>query len=128
MHIERNPFCAQRAIGSPWPMPDNVHMAQKHYLREWREHQNKTLVAVAEHLHMTHGTLSRIERGKVPYNQKLLEALADLYMCTPADLIMRDPTDPDAIWSIWDNAKPGDRKRIVSVARAIVDDGDEEAA
>jgi len=102
-------------------------MANKpHHLREWREHRGKTLVQVAEFLHMTHGTLSRVERGKVPYNQKLLEALAELYICDPADLIMRDPTDSAAIWTLWDHAKPLDRAKIVSVARTITGEGEDD--
>ena len=95
-------------------------------MRKWREHRNKTLVQVAEHLHMTHGSLSKIERGKVPYSQKLLEALAELYMCEPADLIVRDPSDPDGIWSVWESASPGDRSKIVAIAKTIVE-GDKAA-
>jgi transcriptional regulator with XRE-family HTH domain len=90
------------------------------FLRDWRKASGRTLVQAAKHLNMTHGQLSKIERGEQPYNQALLEALADLYMCQPADLIMRTPNDPYDIWSIWDNAKEGDRLKIVSVARAIV--------
>lgn len=90
------------------------------YLRQWREHRQKTLVQVAEHLHMTHGNLSKIERGLVPYNQELLERLAELYRCEPVDLLIRDPSDPESIWSIWDKARPGERGQIAAVANAIV--------
>ncbi len=99
-----------------------------HYLREWRERRGKTLVQAAEYLHMTHGTLSKIERGKVPYNQRLLEALAEYYECEPADLIIRDPSDPSGIWSIWDQAKPGDKRKIVQVAKTIVGEGEADEA
>jgi transcriptional regulator with XRE-family HTH domain len=92
----------------------------KTYLREWRKHRGKTLVAVAEHLHMSHSQLSRIETGRQPYNQELLEALADLYMCDVVDLIIRDPSDPEAIYTLWERAKPGDRQRIVAVADALL--------
>lgn len=129
IHIAVKRQCSPSAIFSVPPRAHNVCMANtRHFLREWRKHRDKTLEQVAEHLHMTHGSLSKIERGKVPYNQKLLEALADLYMCEPADLIIRDPTDPDGIWSIWDNAKPGERAKIVSIARTILGEGDKGAA
>jgi hypothetical protein len=36
---------------------------------------------------------------------------------------MRDPTDPDAIWSIWDQAKPGQRRQIVEIAKTLVKTG-----
>lgn len=68
---------------------------------------------------MSQPQLGRIERGDQPYNQDLLEALADLYGCTEADLLMRDPSAPNAIWSIWDQAKPGERRMIVAAAEAI---------
>lgn len=90
------------------------------FLREWRAHRGKKLVPVAEHLHMTHGQLSRIERGLQPYNQELLERLADLYMCDVVDLLIRDPSEPEAIWTLWDRAKPADRRQIVAVADALL--------
>ncbi len=62
----------------------------RHYLRAWRQAVGLTLEQVAERverlseeranadsstraLSMTHATMSRIERGKIPYNQLLLE-------------------------------------------------------
>lgn len=69
---------------------------------------------------MTHGQLSRIERGLQPYNQALLEALADLYMCDVVDLLIRDPSEPEAIWTLWEKAKPGQRQQIVAVADALL--------
>lgn len=129
MNINVKPACALMSIGGITALHHNVHMAndrKAHYLREWREVRSKTLVQVAEFLHMSHGNLSKIERGLVPYNQELLEKLAELYMCEPADLIIRDPSDPIDIWSVWDLAKPGDKRKIVSVAKTIV--GDSEAA
>ena len=90
------------------------------FLRQWRLHRGKTLVQVAEELHMSHGQLSRIERGQQPYNQELIERLAELYMCEPVDLLIRDPSEPTNIWSIWDHAKPGERRQIAAVAEALV--------
>jgi hypothetical protein len=59
---------------------------------------------------MSHAQLGRIERRLQPYNQGLLEALAELYGTEPASLVMRDPTNEDAIWSLWDQAKEADRQ------------------
>jgi transcriptional regulator with XRE-family HTH domain len=121
IHTERKPFCASRRLALPKGCADTMCMARgKTYLREWRKHRGKTLVAVAESLHMSHSQLSRIERGDQPYNQELLEALADLYMCDVIDLIIRDPSDPEGIWTLWERAKPGDRQRIVAVADALL--------
>lgn len=95
---------------------------QHHYLRQWRKLKpGRTLEIVAAELHMSQPQLGRIERGDQPYNQDLLESLAVLYGCTVADLLMRDPTKPDNIWSIWDRALPGQKDQIVAVAAALVD-------
>lgn len=124
MNIAVKPLCSWGSIGPAFLWAHNVRTMRgygKTYLRAWRQHRGKTLVQVAEQLHMTHGQLSKIERGEQPYNQGLLEALSDLYSCQPADLIMRDPTDPQGIWSIWENAAPGERSKIVAIARAMIE-------
>jgi len=99
------------------------------FIRQWREAKSMTLEALAERVGekiggMTHASLSRIERGLQPYSQPILEAIADeLTGGDVASLLMRDPSDPDAIWSIWDRAKPGERKMIVDIAQTIVKTG-----
>lgn len=93
----------------------------KTYLREWRKMKaGRTLEQVAGELGISQPQLGRIERGDQPYNQDLLEALADLYGCSVADLLMRDPTRPENIWSIWDVARPGQKRLIEAAAEAIV--------
>ena len=47
------------------------------FIRNWRAHRNLTLAQLAQRIGTTHATLSRIERGLQPYNQPLLEALAE---------------------------------------------------
>lgn len=91
-----------------------------HYLRQWREHREKTLEEVGEAVGLSHAQLGRIERRLQKYNQELLEKLADLYQTEPASLIMRDPTQEDAMWSLWDQAKEGQRQEIEKYAEFIV--------
>lgn len=79
-----------------------------------------TLEMVGEAVELSHAQLGRIERGLQPYNQELLEALAELYGTEPASLIMRDPTKDEAIWSLWDQAKAGERQEIEKYAEFIV--------
>jgi transcriptional regulator with XRE-family HTH domain len=88
-----------------------------HYLRQWRKHKGLTLEQVAERLHTTHATLSRIERGKLPYNQPLLERLAEEYGTEPASLLMRDPASTK--WSILDDLTPVERNQTVAFIEAI---------
>ena len=90
------------------------------FIRQWRVHRKLTLEQLAERIGTTHASLSRVERGRQAYTQPLLEALADALQTDPASLLARDPSDPDAIWSIWDRAKPAERRMIVRVATAIL--------
>lgn len=69
---------------------------------------------------MDKSNLSKIERGLLPYNQELLERLADALMTDPASLLMRDPTDEQAIWSLWDRASQTERRQLERVATALI--------
>jgi hypothetical protein len=40
-------------------------------------------------------------------------------MTEPASLIMRNPLDRDSFWSLWEQAKPAERRRIMEFARGI---------
>jgi len=93
------------------------------YLRQWRHHRGLTLERLAGRLDMTASHLSMLERGQRGYTQDTLEALARALQSDVASLLMRDPTDPDAIWSIWDKAKPGQRRQIVEIASTLVKTG-----
>ena len=107
-----------------------------HFLREWRKLCGLTLEQAAERVErvsearsdaalggrpisMTHATLSRIERGRLPYNQTLLEILAQIYRTDRASLIMRDPSDPEGLWSIWEQLQPTERIQAVAVLKAL---------
>jgi transcriptional regulator with XRE-family HTH domain len=93
------------------------------FIRSWRTHRNLTLAQLAQRVGTTHATLSRIERGLQPYNQPLLEALAEALQTDPASLLMRNPDDPEGIWSVWENAKEGQRRQIVEIAKTLVKTG-----
>jgi transcriptional regulator with XRE-family HTH domain len=95
----------------------------RHFVRQWRNHRGLTLEELAERVGVTHGALSQLETGRTRYTQKMMEALADALNCTVADLLIRDPSDPEGIWSIWDNAKPGERRQIVEVAKTLLKTG-----
>jgi transcriptional regulator with XRE-family HTH domain len=90
------------------------------FIRQWRKHRNLTLAQVADRVGTTHATLSRIERGVQPYNQPLLEAIADALQTDPASLLMRNPEDPDGIWTVWENAEPAIRRQIIAIAQTLL--------
>lgn len=90
-----------------------------HFIRAWRRHRGYTLEQLAGRIGMSHQNLGKIERFKVPYSQELLEALADNLRCAPADLITRDPADPESLWSILDGLKPAERSQAVRLIKAM---------
>lgn len=69
---------------------------------------------------MSNGNLSLIERGLQNYTQETLERIADALDCTPADLLVRKPDDPEGMWMLWDTAKPAQRRQIVELAKLIL--------
>lgn len=99
----------------------------KNYITEWREHRNDmTQDRLAERVveysgrSFTAATLSRIENSKSPYSQWQLEAMADALQCTPGDLIMRNPLDTEAPWSLWERFGPEQRKHAIRLWKTII--------
>jgi transcriptional regulator with XRE-family HTH domain len=99
------------------------------FIRAWRKHKELTLAQLADRLQVeleldiSEGQLSRIERGETPYSQDILEAVAQVLRCEPADLIMRDPARPDAIWTLLDGLKPAEREQAIAVIKALQSTG-----
>lgn len=103
-------------------------LPKKNFIRQWRlKIPGLTLekladrLATAHDLSITHASLSRIERGIQPYSQPILEALAaELTKGDVASLLIRNPDDPEGIWSLWDRAEPAERNMIVDLARTVI--------
>lgn len=107
-----------------WPFQYRLPMRQRRkiYLIEWRKHRQVTQERLAEYLHISKGHLSKIERGERQYTQDMLEQAAEYLQCDPQDILMRDPTDPEGIWSIWDRVKPVDKDAALRMLGALVGD------
>ena len=93
------------------------------FLKQWREYRNLTQDDLAERLGTSKASISRIEAGQQAYTQDFLEACADALRTDPASLLMRNPTDEEAVWSLWDKAKVGDRKMIENIVRSVIKTG-----
>lgn len=99
-------------------MPRRVAFAtarRRTFIKEWREFRQLTLERLADRLGMSKAQLSRIENGLSPYTQDFLEACAHALMTDEASLLMRDPSDGNALWSLWDQARPGEVRQVVPV-------------
>ncbi len=128
------PICTPGRVPSTFEPVHNAYMAKKvttrfkarrlTYIRQWREHRGMTLETLAERVGekiggLTHASLSRIERGLQPYSQPILEAIAEELNTDVASLLMRDPTDSEALWSIWDQATKIERELITNLAKTV---------
>lgn len=82
-----------------------------------------TQEALADAAGMSIGNVNHLEQAKQNYTQEALEALAGALRCEPAHLIMVDPTKDDAMWSVWERAKPAQRAQIVEVAKTLIKTG-----
>lgn len=114
----------------------------KHYLRAWREANDPvpSLEAIAAQMvqlsqdrekagdgpaiTMTHATLSRIERGIIPYNQNVLELLAVIYGTDAGSLIVQDPAlikppTPEIEPSPLEELTPEQRSLALEMIKAI---------
>jgi transcriptional regulator with XRE-family HTH domain len=89
------------------------------FLKEWRKHRGYTQDRLAEMTGLSKPYISQLERGERQYAQDLLELFAAALQCEPADLIVRDPTDPDGIWTVWDQLKPVERAQVVEIAKTL---------
>lgn len=97
----------------------NLKFKRRTFFRQWRKHKGLTLEVLAERLGVTAGALSQLERGEVNYTQPMLEALADALNCEPADLLMRDPLEPESPWSIWNQLKPVQREQAIGMLKIL---------
>lgn len=92
---------------------------RSHYIKEWRKHRGLTQVQLAERIGIDKSYLSKIESGARRYDQFFLEAASEALRCEPADLIIRDPSEPDGIWSVWDQLAPTQKVQVVEMAKVI---------
>ena len=78
-----------------------------------------TQEVLADRIGISRVMVSKIERGLNPYSQAFLEAAAIALLCEPADLLVRDPSKPDAIWSVWDSIPPADKPRAIAILKTF---------
>ena len=109
-------------------------------MAKWRRHVHLTQKQVVDRLQAlddpllpaTEASLSRIENGKQPYNQRVLEALADIYSIDfpvePADLIGRDPTKEGRIYDLMARLGPRELDEAEAVIEALARVADKRAS
>lgn len=110
-----------RKMASPHPKPQPLPL----FLKSWRKHRDLTQQQLAERLGMSDATISRIEKGAQNWDQAFLQAAADVLRCEPVDLLIRDPMEPDSLWSIYGQLTPPERRQAVEVIKTLKRTGSE---
>lgn len=119
-HIYVNGEYANGALNPTRASCDYADMERRRiFVREWRKHRGLTQAQLAERIGIDQGQLSKIENRKRQYDEEFLALAADALRCEPVDLLIRDPTDPDGIWSVWDALAPTQRRQVVEMAKVL---------
>lgn len=96
------------------------------FIRDWRERapkisQDKLVARVREHFEtFSKSSLSRIENGKQPYSQPILEAIAQILQCHPADLLKPVPKPETELQKFVRSLSEREQERALRVLRAAM--------
>lgn len=102
------------------PVPKPKPKLRRHFFKEWREFRDLTQEQAGDRLSMDRSNLSRVEAGKIPYGQGLLEAAAEAYGCEPWDILNVNPFkagDVVDLVKLMKDADPTERAEILGFAR-----------
>lgn len=94
-------------------------VAQRHFIKAWRKHKGLSQQQLADRMGVARSYVGHVETGRSRYDQPFLEAAAEAMGCSPADLIMRDPSQPGSLWSIWDQIQPVQREQALRVLQTF---------
>jgi transcriptional regulator with XRE-family HTH domain len=92
---------------------------RRHFIKEWRKYRELTQDQLADRVGVAVSTISQLEGSKQGYSQATLEALAEALRCEPADLLMRNPLQGDALWSIWEDLDQPAREQVTEIAKTF---------
>lgn len=114
-------------LNSPWQNPAMTKKVKpnfkperpRFFFKEWRKHRGYTQETLAEMIGVQASSISQLETGKQGFSDTTLIALAEALKCSPGDLLMRNPLDAEAPWSIWDNIKPEDRPQAIKTLESF---------
>ena len=97
----------------------------RYFFREWRKYRGLTQAQLADRIGQTEPSVSQLENGKQGFTNGTLELIADALMCSPGDLLMRNPLDAAAPWTLWETLRPAERKQAIAVIEALKKTGTE---
>lgn len=97
----------------------------RYFFKEWRKYRGHNQAELAELVGVSVSSISQLETGKQGFTDSTLSALADALHCNPGDLLMRNPLDEDAVWSIWDHIPKEDKPTAIRILQGFAKTGTE---
>jgi transcriptional regulator with XRE-family HTH domain len=134
MHCACQARCACHAVvaveaigedGVMAPVKKSIQHRGPTFIRAWRDYRGLSQEEAAERVDVDRTTISRLESGKIPYNQDILERLALAYGCDVEDLIRVDPLKPDPPRLVYQQllrASPTLQRQALAVIEAMIKD------
>lgn len=101
------------------PIKKPIHNRQRTFLREWRQYFDINQDEAAARVGIDRTTLSKIERGQLPYNQDFLERLAVAYGCEAVDFLQTNPLAPEPPRLVWDALKKASPEKQAEAWRIV---------
>ena len=108
-----------RLLGLINPIVPTWRCAMRLYIREWRKHRSLTCEELGELVGKSNDTISRWERGARNLNVSDLEVLGKALVCTPYDLLFRDPSDSVDIIKVWADASDSEREILRKIITGL---------
>lgn len=90
------------------------------FIKHWRKATGWSQTELGNEVGLSTATISQIENGNTGYTQANLEAIACALGCQVVDLLIRDPRDPDGMWTLWESAGPEQRQQMVRMFAAFL--------
>lgn len=119
-----------RSLAPIFAVSDHAVMVQKvvprlkpeprrYFFKEWRKHRGLTQEQLAERVGMSPSSISQLEKGRQGFTDSSLALIAEALLCEPGDLLMRNPLDTEAPWSIWENIPQTERAQAIAILRTF---------
>jgi transcriptional regulator with XRE-family HTH domain len=92
------------------------------FVRAWRNFYGMTLAELSERTELSISQISRIEAGTRGYSRDSLGRIAAAFRISIAELLDRDPRDPDKIWAMLDALRalpPSEQQRAIEMIRLL---------
>ena len=112
----------KRSLSQTVTMADVDKNGGENFLKAWREHAKLTQAQLAEKVGTNSNMIGYLETGERGLSLKWLRRLAPALDINAGMLAQYDPADlSDDIIEIWAKASNRDRKRLVELAKLIVE-------